>query len=158
MSDQPPPIPSIGEEGRRIRKRFKKLKRATENIDARERLATRGGPLPASIRAIPSPEHYHIVYEYDGNIVPHFAVRYARQRDAYLEVKRMGDESEPNTTWGDDGRVQIETRLHDRTGLFRVTLRIAACVATRCGKAPSPILLPTQSKGIVIPFPSGGKP
>jgi hypothetical protein len=76
----------------------------------------------------PEPDHYHIIYA--G--IPRRRVAYATQKEAYQELKRLGDAAEPNVEWYEDGRVSIETRIHDRTGLHWVELEVAGCVGKQC--------------------------
>ncbi len=83
----------------------------------------RPAELPADI-----PEHWHVTYE--G--VPDFKRIFLKSSDAYWEVKLLGEKSEPNTEWYEDGRVMIETRLHDRTGLHKVILEVVACTRRAC--------------------------
>jgi hypothetical protein len=134
---------SIGDEGRRVRETFKKLKRSQKHTQAKEKLSRRGGPAPPSVAAIPSPEHYHLTYEYDGKEIPDFRRAYPRQRPAYLEIAKMAEASSPNVEYYDDGRVLIETRLHGRTGKYRVLVGVAACLSARCtARLRSPLILP----------------
>ena len=135
---------SIGEEGRKVREKFKKLKRSKQHAERKEvdKLAAAGRPL----KPIISPEHYHVVYQYEDRAVVHFAAVYPSVRTAYLEVKRLGDEAEPNTEWYDDGRVMIETPIHGQSGLHRIVLRVTACMNTNCGKTASPLILPASAR------------
>lgn len=85
----------------------------------------------------PSPEHYHIIYHVpkEGLSIPHWQTPYIEAHDAWEEMKRVGQLSEPNTEWYEDGQVGIETTMHDRTGLFWVILQAAACIRSTCAPA-----------------------
>lgn len=86
-------------------------------------------------KAMPSPEHYHIVYNVpkENISVPHWAKVYVDAKEAYQQVYDLGKQAEPNTEWyGDDGVVGIETRLHGRTDLWWVVLEVAACIRSSC--------------------------
>lgn len=72
--------------------------------------------------------HYHIMYD----SVVHWKVVYETQTLAYQEVKRIGEESEPNTEWYEEGPVLIETPLPGRTGLHRVLLQVVPCYLSKC--------------------------
>jgi hypothetical protein len=80
------------------------------------------------------PNHFHIIYTSltDNTQVIRYRVAYKTQRDAYAELKRLGDAAEPNTEWGDDGRIRFETRMHGRTGLFWIEAEVAGCVRRAC--------------------------
>lgn len=138
------PNVSIREEGRRVAERNRKRSLTHQGREQR-RFQTLGGmnSEPGLVQ-VPRPSHYHIAYELpaEQRLVVHFQQRYDTQRQAYAEVHRMGMESEPQTEWYDDGRVMIETTLHGRSGLFRIVLRVAACINKKCGQAASPIILP----------------
>lgn len=146
MTDRHDHSPSIGKEGRKVRDRFKHLKRDQKHATSPGRLATRGGPLPAPISAFPSPEHYHLCYTYDGMAFPHLALAFPSTRSAYVEIARLGTESEPNTEWYDDGRIMIETTIHGRSGLFRLILHVAACMNKQCGRTASPLIVPHRAR------------
>lgn len=88
-------------------------------------------------RALPrgiTPNHFHIIYTSldEGQQSIRYQVAYDTQQDAYRELKRLGDAAEPNTVWGDDGRIRFETRMHGRTGLFWFEAEVAGCVRRAC--------------------------
>lgn len=85
-------------------------------------------------QAMPSPEHYHIVYNVPSeNIsVPHFADVYVEAKEAYEKIFVLGKEAEPRAEFYDEGLVGIETRLHGRTDLWWVVLEVAACIKASC--------------------------
>jgi hypothetical protein len=148
LPDHNDPNVSIREEGRRVAER--NHKRALKHA-AREqrRFQTLGGlNTEPGLIAPPRPSHYHIAYELpaEQRLVVHFTKGYDTQRQAYAAVHAMGEASEPQTEWYEDGRVMIETTLHGRSGLFRIILRVAACINKKCGRADSPIILPDSVK------------
>lgn len=73
-------------------------------------------------------EHYHVTYD----SIPDFKKIYTRPRAAYWEVKLMGEMSEPDTEWYEDGRVLIHARLPERTGLHKIILEVTACTMRAC--------------------------
>jgi len=88
-------------------------------------------------RALPrgtEPNHYHIIYTNltEGTQLIRYKVAYKKQRDAYTELKRLGDAAEPNTEWGDDGRIRFETAMHERPGLFFFEAEVAGCIRRAC--------------------------
>lgn len=137
--------PSIGEEGRVVRDKFRKLKTRVD-IENAEQVAKMGGVINKD--AIHQSEHYHACFDILGETqgpVPFFQMVFPTKRLAYAYLKQLGEESEPNTEWGQDGRIQIETPVVGRTGLFRVRVNVAACVARQCsGKKRSKIILPER--------------
>lgn len=141
-----PHQPSIGEEGRKVREKMRFLKQR-EDIANTERIAQVGGVARQGDPTLGT-EHYHLCFQIVGEteMMPMFQMAYPTPRTAYIEVKRLGEESEPNTEWGQDGRVQIETPLAGRTGLWRVIIQVAGCQAKRCQakKKRSGLLLPSR--------------
>lgn len=83
---------------------------------------------------IPSPEHYHLLYHSvkDDVTIPYWDKVFLSHTEAYEEVARVGKEAEPNCEWYEDGRVAIETTLHDRSGLWWIILEPAACMRGHC--------------------------
>lgn len=137
-------IPSIGEEGRAVREKFRKLKQQMDIADTVE-VARVGGHI--NKHDLYTGEHYHACFEIVGTneVMPFFQQAFPTQRTAYLYLKQLGEESEPNTEWGQDGRIQIETPLMGRSGLFRVIVSVARCIARRCsGKKKSGLILPNR--------------
>lgn len=130
--------------GREARAKLAPLKRRTDYFDrdAPERLAKTAIPDP---RPFVSPEHYHLTYSCEGTEVPHFAVAFTRQREAYLEILRMAHEAGPNVEFYEDGRVMLETHLAGRTGLYRVVIGVAACLSTRCRLRGMGLILPPSA-------------
>src|SRR5678809_1671194 len=59
---------------------------------------------------IPSVEHYHMLYTSvkDDVAIPYWDKVFLSPADIYAEIRRVGEESEPNTEWYDDGRAAIE--------------------------------------------------
>ena len=53
-------------------------------------------------------------------------------REAYARVREMGEESEPQTEWYENGLVGIETRLHGRSGRWWIVLEVSRCVRSAC--------------------------
>lgn len=107
-------------------------------------------------RPAPTPEHYHIIYSVpaEGVAIPYMAEVFMEEKEVYARIKEMGDASEPNTEWYDDGSAQIETRLHGRTGMWRVILEPTRCIRRSCrpnlpreAKKGSLVLLPGATKG-----------
>jgi hypothetical protein len=136
--------PSIGEEGRAIRERNRRLRNQID-VSNTKVVAQAGGVANAGDTALWANEHYHLCFEIvgTGEVMPFFQMAYPTPRSAYLEVKRLGDESEPNTEWGQDGRVLIEAPIAGRSGLFRIIVSVARCVAKRCSrKKKSKLILP----------------
>lgn len=78
------------------------------------------------------PDHYHIIYSIRNVSIPWYKIAYRTMKEAFTEVKRLGDASEPNTEWYDDGRVAVEKRIRGRTGLYWVELEVAGCIRNRC--------------------------
>jgi hypothetical protein len=138
------PIPSIGEAGRVVREKFNRLRNSMDIADS-VKLAAAGGVV--NKHALPQGEHYHACFQMVGSdaVLPFFGVAFPTKRTAYLYLKKLGEDSEPNTEWGQDGRIQIETPVAGRTGLFRVRVSVARCIARKCaGKKRSRILLPDR--------------
>jgi hypothetical protein len=79
-----------------------------------------------------TPNHFHIVYQ----AVPHFARIFETQRNAMMEMFRLGTLAEPNTEWLEDGRVRIETKLQGRSGYHWIELEVAGCVKRACRLRP----------------------
>jgi hypothetical protein len=72
--------------------------------------------------------HYHLAY----NDIVHWSVVFETQTLAFKEMHRLGQESEPNTQWYEEGPVMIETSLPGRTGLHRILLQAVACHHASC--------------------------
>ena len=92
----------------------------------------------------PEPNHWHILYA--G--IPRFSIGYRTQKEAFAEIHRLGQESEPNTEWYEDGRVGIETAIHGRVGLYWVELEVAGCIKHGCE--------PVDENGFRLPDPAKG--
>lgn len=139
--------PSIGEQGRAARQKLRRLKNVVDVADTHA-VAQAGGVAYNGDTSLHDSEHYHLCFEVVGETpsTPFFQQSYPTKRAAYLEVKRLGDESEPNTEWGQDGRVQIETPVAGRTGLFRVVVSVAMCVSKKCRRAYR-----LRKNGLVVP-------
>jgi len=125
-----------------LRRTNEALREAGQRASRRNRAERRArgegsglGPY-GNLRPAPTPEHHHIVYHVvsgdEPASVPYYKEAWMNVRDAYVRVAEMGRESEPNTEWYDDGRVQIETTVHGRTGLYRILLEVVRCVRTQC--------------------------
>jgi len=72
--------------------------------------------------------HYHIAY----NDIVHWSTVYETQTLAFKEMYRLGQESEPNTQWYEEGPVMIETALPGRTGKHRILLQAVPCHHASC--------------------------
>jgi hypothetical protein len=125
-----------------------KLARA-RNRAHRRALGQKSGQSPFAVKPAPTPEHYHILYNVPKAdvAIPHWAELFTDLKDLYIRMKEMGDASEPNTEWYDDGRVGIETTLHGRTGLWWIVLEPARCVRTQCR---APLARMQQKKRLVL--------
>lgn len=119
---------------------MRRLKNTVDVNNAVE-VARAGGVVSADTS---SPEHYHLTFQVAGEeaVIPHFGTTYQTQRAAFAAVKEFGDNAEPNTEWGEDGRILIETRLQGRTGLFRLIIGVMGCIATKCQQPNSTLILP----------------
>jgi hypothetical protein len=65
-------------------------------------------------------------------VIPYFKEVFGTAREAYARVKEMGEGSEPQTEWYENGLVGIETRLHGRAGLWWIVLEVSRCVRSAC--------------------------
>lgn len=94
-------------------------------------------------RPVRTPEHFHIAYHVpaDNIVIPYFAEVFVTQKDAYLRVKDLGEETEPETEWYENGLVGIETTLPGRAGLWWIVLEVTRCVRSGCRQ-----FLPTTLK------------
>jgi hypothetical protein len=86
-------------------------------------------------RAMPSPEHYHLVYNVpkDELSIPHFADVYITAREAYQKIYDMGNRAK-FAEFYDDGTIGLETRLHGRADLWWIIVEVAACIKANCLK------------------------
>ncbi len=138
--------PSIGEEGRIAREKMRRLKQQVD-INNTEEVARAGGVANTGTTALWKGEHYHVCFEIvgTGKVMPFFQVAFPTPRAAFMQLKQMGDDSEPNTEWGQDGRILIETPLAGRSGMFRVICSVARCLARKCShKKKSGLILPDR--------------
>jgi len=83
-------------------------------------------------RAIPSPEHYHIIYHSGGASIPHLAEVFADAKSVYIRLGDVAERAAPNSEYYDDGSVGVETTLAGRTGLHWVRLEPVGCIRAGC--------------------------
>lgn len=85
--------------------------------------------------AVPSPEHYHLIYTVPKieQTFPSFDTRFHSSREAYEQIKKLADRAEPNVEYYDEGPVGMEVRLRGRTDAWWVLFDVAACLRSGCG-------------------------
>lgn len=85
-------------------------------------------------KGMPSPEHYHLVYNVpkDHLSLPHFADTYVMAREAYQKIFDLGMQAQPNCEFYDDGTIGLEMRIQGRADLWWVVLEVAACIRAAC--------------------------
>lgn len=92
------------------------------------------GLLLPTPKAVPSPEHYHVVYTIPKEElrIPHFRITFRTTREAYQHVFDLAQQAEPNVEYYEDGQVGLEMRMRQRSGLWWVILEVAPCIAQGC--------------------------
>jgi hypothetical protein len=95
----------------------------------------RGDGKPVIPGAMPSPEHYHLIYTVPKleQTFPSFDTRFHSSREAYEQIKKLADRAEPNVEYYDEGPVGMEVRLIGRADAWWVLFDVAACLRSRCG-------------------------
>lgn len=117
---------------RQLRQAIREARRA--NQEYRQQANTGDGLyIP---RAIPSPEHYHIIYHVpkDSISIPNYREVFVCSRDAYARLQDTALQAK-HVEYYENGQIGVETPIHGRTGLWWIRLEVAACIRSTCANS-----------------------